>query len=89
MHVTLTPAELAAWKLQAAREFAALQLAEIPLEELQTVELAFAAQSIGLSPKHAAKILPVIEIGPRKHRVAVKALKDFLAARTVQPATAG
>ena len=89
MNITLTPAELATWKLQAAREFAALQLAEIPLEELQTVELAFAAQSIGFSPKQAATVLPVIEVGPRKRRVSVKALKDFLAARTVQPVTAG
>lgn len=64
-------------------------LASVRIDELATLELATAAQLLGLGPAAAAKVLPVIEVGPRTRRVTVAAYKAFLAKNTRQPASAG
>ncbi|RYD62370.1 MAG: hypothetical protein EOP83_14780, partial [Verrucomicrobiaceae bacterium] len=45
------------------------------IDELATLELSTAAQLLGLSVTHAARLLPVIEVGPRTRRVTIAAYK--------------
>ncbi len=51
------------------------------------IDLQTAASFLGLPLARAAKVLPVVEVGPRSRRVTVAAYKAFLAANTkpVQP----
>lgn len=60
-------------------------LKRIDLDELATLELSTAGQLLGLGPKAAAAVLPVIEVGPRTRRVQVAAFKAYQAAHTKQP----
>lgn len=60
-------------------------LEKVDLEELATIELSTSAQLLGLSTTQAAKVLPVVEVGPRTRRVTVKDHKAFIAARRHDP----
>ncbi len=60
-------------------------LKRIDLDEIATLELATAGQLLGLGARHAATVLPVIEVGPRTRRVTVRAYKDFLEERKRNP----
>lgn len=83
--MTLSPTER-----REAMELAARMLTEelrgaVNIDELNTLELSTAAQLLGLSPTHAARVLPVIEVGPRTRRITVAAYKAYLAKHTTQP----
>jgi hypothetical protein len=57
----------------------------VDFDELYTIELSTAAQLLGLSVTHAARVLPIIEVGPRTRRVSVADYKAFLNARRTTP----
>lgn len=81
----LTPAKIDE-AVEGVKAIVAAQILEaLDPEELQTIELAEAARYLGLSAKQAAKILPVIEVGPRTHRVSLKAFQGFKEAKTTWP----
>jgi hypothetical protein len=55
------------------------------IDELITLELSTAAQLLGLSVTHAARVLTVQEIGPRTRRVTLKVYKAYLAKTEIKP----
>lgn len=81
----LTPQELEEAK-RAAIVLIAAEIRELlDPEDLQTVELADVARYLGLTSKHAATLLPVIGVGPRTHRVSLKAFRAFKELQTTWP----
>lgn len=83
--IQLSPAAEADVRRQAAREIADRVLQGVNVDELQMIDLATAASFLGLPLARAAKVLPVVELGPRSRRVTVAAYKAYLAANTRQP----
>lgn len=80
--MTLSPSEVDEVKRAAAREIAAQFFQGIDIDELNTLELSTAASFLGIPVDRAARLLPVVEVGPRSRRVTVAAYKAFLAANT-------
>ncbi|MBK1884168.1 hypothetical protein JIN85_17240 [Luteolibacter pohnpeiensis] len=68
----------------AAKQLTAELRASVDIDELNLIELSTAAQLLGLSATHAAKVLPIVEVGPRSRRVTVAAYKAFIKERTIQ-----
>lgn len=83
--MTLSPTERRELLALAARNLTEELLEAVPLDELATLELSTAGQLLGLGPAAAAKVLPVIEVGPRTRRVTVADYKAFLASRRRDP----
>lgn len=86
--MTLSPAELEDIKTRAARELADRILHSVDIDELNTLEISTAASFLGIPVDRAAKLLPVVEVGPRSRRVTIKAYKAFLSANTLTKARA-
>lgn len=83
--MNFSPSEKAQILELAARMLTDELRANINLDELNTLELSTAAQLMGLTVTHAARVLPVIQVGPRTRRVTVAAYKAFLAKNTNPP----
>jgi hypothetical protein len=83
--ITLTPAAEAEFIERAAKEFAALKFARIDPDELDTLELSTAAHFLGIPIDRAAKVLPVVELGPRSRRVRIADYKAYVAKKTKPP----
>lgn len=83
--MTLDPTERKQVLALIAANITAAFLAANDIDELITIELSTAAQLLGLSVTHAARVLTVQEIGPRTRRVTLKVYKDYLAKNTKQP----
>jgi hypothetical protein len=83
--MTLSPTERKEVLALIAANITAAFLEANDIDELITLELSTAAQLLGLSVTHAARVLPVIEVGPRTRRVTLKAFKDYLRKNTKQP----
>lgn len=85
--MTLSPTERRELLHLAATQLVEQLRSETELDELNTLDVATAAQLLGISPKQAFRLLPVIQVGPRTHRVTVAAYKAFLAENAKSPAT--
>lgn len=86
--MTLSPTERREVLDLAARQLTQELREAVDLDEIQTLELSTVAQLLGISPTQAAKLLPVVEVGPRTRRVTVAAYRSFLASRTTNPIAA-
>lgn len=86
--MTLSPTERREVLDLAARQLTQELRETVELDQLATLELSTAAQLLGISPTQAAKLLPVVEVGPRTRRVTVAAYKAFLQSRTTNPIAA-
>jgi hypothetical protein len=49
----------------------------IDFADLVTLPLSFVSQAVGLSPKQAARVLPVRSMGQRTKGVSLRALMDY------------
>jgi hypothetical protein len=84
--MTPSPSERRELLALAAAQLVTELRASVDLDEINTLDIATAAQLLGISSKQALRILPVVEVGPRTHRVTVRDLKAAIATRTRQPA---
>jgi hypothetical protein len=82
--MTLSPDQLSATLDKIADQLGRDIRDSLDLDELATLNLATAAQLLGVPITAAARILPVIEVGPRTRRVRVCDYKALIAARTVK-----
>jgi len=85
MHLTVT--ERKQFQDNLARHVANDLQEAVNIDELCMIDLATAAQLLGLSPTHAARILPIVEVGPRTRRVTIADFKAFVEARKTAPKT--
>lgn len=69
-----------------ARQLAKSLRETINLDQLCMIDLATAAQLLGLSPTHAARVLPIVDVGPRTRRVTIADFKAFVEAHKQKPA---
>ena len=86
--MTLSPAEVEDFKRLAAAEIAAQVLGVVDLDSLNMLDLSTAASFLGIPLERAARVLPVVELGPRTRRVRIADFKAYQAAHTRQPAVA-
>jgi hypothetical protein len=86
--MTFSPSEMDDIKAQAAREIADRFFQSVDIDDLNTIEISTAASFLGIPVDRAAKLLPVVEVGPRSRRVTIKAYKAFLASNTLTKARA-
>lgn len=86
--MTLSPAEVEDVKRLAAAEIAAQVLGVVDLDSLNMLDLSTAASFLGIPLERAARVLPVVELGPRTRRVRIADFKAYQAAHTRQPAVA-
>jgi len=83
--IQLSPSAEADVRRLAAVEIADRVLRGVDLDSLQMIDLATAASFLGITLSRAAKVLPVVDLGPRTRRVTVAAYKAYLSANTRQP----
>jgi len=83
--MTLSPSELEDVKAAAAREIADRFFAGVDLDDLNTLEISTAASFLGIPVERAARVLPIIEVGPRSRRVRISDFKAYQAAHTTKP----
>lgn len=86
--MTLSPAEVEDVKRLAAAEIAAQVLGVVDLDSLNMLDLSTAASFLGIPLERAARVLPVVELGPRTRRVRIADFKAYQAKHTRQPAAA-
>jgi len=86
--MTLTPAEVEDVKRLAAVQIAAQVLGGVDIDTLNMLDLSTAASFLGIPLERAARVLPVVELGPRTRRVRIADFKAYQAAHTRQPAAA-
>jgi hypothetical protein len=83
--MTLSPSEVEDVKRLAASEIAA-QVIAVDLDALNMLDLSTAASFLGIPLERAARVLPVVELGPRTRRVRISDYKAYVAKHTRQPA---
>jgi len=83
--MTLSPSELEDVKTAAAREIADRFFSSVDIDELNTLEISTAASFLGIPVDRAARVLPVIEVGPRSRRVRISDFKAYQTANTTKP----
>lgn len=77
--------ELAAAKAQAIQLAKMEILTRLDPEDLITLELDEAARYLRVSNKTASRLLPVMELGPRMHRVELRAFQNLKHLATTPP----
>jgi hypothetical protein len=83
--ITLTPNELADVKRMAARDIATTVLEGVNVEELQLMDIATVSSFTGVPVERVARLMPIIELGPRSRRVRISDYKAYLAKNTKNP----
>ena len=83
--MTLSPAAVEKTMELVAVEIADRLLANVNLDDLLMIDLSSAANYLGIPLDRAAKVLPVVQLGPRTRRVRVSDFKAYQEANMKRP----
>lgn len=84
----LSPSQFQEWQRLLIREVHCTTSAGENIDDVMMLDLSTAASFLGIPLERAARVLPVVELGPRTRRVRIADYKAYVAKHTRQPAAA-